>query len=134
MILVAVTFLGLYAAVRSASKIWSIIALVQPFLGIMIFIVTHSAGRSAVIGAVLVISLTMLVRSTTFSKAIAYVGLAASVLLLVGDLTASIALSSTIAILVGIGYILIIIWLFLVGRRLFQLGRFESESSTKGGA
>lgn len=127
MLLVAITFLGLYAAVRSASKIWSIIALVQPFLGLVIFIATLSAGRSAVMGAVLVISLVMLLRSTPFSNAVAYAGIPASVLLLVGDLSASIALSSIIAVFIGIGYVLLIIWLVLVGQQLIQLGRPESK-------
>lgn len=67
MVLVATMFLGLYAALRRASKIWSIIALVQPFLGIVIFIATKTAGRSAVMGAVLVISFVML-RRNTFSN------------------------------------------------------------------
>jgi hypothetical protein len=127
MLLVAIAFLGLYAAVRSASKIWSIIALVQPFLGVVIFIATLSAGRSAVMGAVLVISLVILLRSTTFSTAVAYIGIPASVLLLVGDLSASIALSGIIAFFVGIGYVLLIIWFVLVGQRLIQLGRPESK-------
>ena len=127
MLLVAITFLGLYAAVRSASKIWSIIALVQPFLGVVIFIATLSAGRSAVMGAVLVISLVMLLRSTPFSNAVAYAGIPASVLLLVGDFSTSIALSSIIAAFIGIGYVLLIIWLVLVGQQLIQLGRPESK-------
>lgn len=122
MILVAITFLGLYVALRRASKIWSLIALVQPFLGILIFIATKSAGRSAVMGAVLVMSFVML-RSNTFSNNIAYAGILASVLLLVGDLSVSIARSSIIAILIGIGYVLLITWFFMVGRRLFQLSK-----------
>ena len=126
MVLVAIMFLGLYAALRRASKIWSIIALVQPFLGIVIFIATNSAGRSAVMGAVLVISFVML-RSNTFSNATAYVGILVSVLLLVGDVSVSIARSSIIAILIGIGYVLLITWFSLVGRRLFQLGRGVSK-------
>jgi hypothetical protein len=130
MVLVATLFLGLYVALRRASKIWSIIALAQPFLGIVIFIATNSAGRSAVMGAVLVISFVML-RSDTFSNATAYVGILASVLLLVGDVSVSIARSSTIAILVAIGYVLLIVWFFLVGRRLFQLGRGVSKEEVK---
>jgi hypothetical protein len=126
MVLVATMFLGLYVALRRASEIWSIIALTQPFLGIVIFIATNSAGRSAVMGAMLVISFVML-RSNTFSNATAYVGILASVLLLVGDVSVSIARSSIIAILIAIGYVLLIIWFFLVGRRLFHLGRGVSR-------
>ena len=122
MALVATTFLGLYAALRRASKIWSIIALVQPFLGIIIFVATNSAGRCGVMSAVLVISFVML-RSNTFNNATAYVGILVGVFLLVGDFSGSIGRSSIIATIIGIGYVLLISWFFLVGRRLFQLER-----------
>lgn len=120
MILVAIMFLGLYVALRRASKIWSIIALIQPFLGLIIFVATKQAGRSAVMGALLVISFVML-RSNTFSNATAYVGILASILLLIGDISVTIARSSIIAIFIGIGYVLLVTWFFMVSRRLFQL-------------
>lgn len=120
MVFVATTFLGLYFALKRASKIWSIIALVMPFLGILIFIATKSAGRSAVMGAVLVMSFVML-RNNSFSNGTAFLGILASVLLLIGDISVSFALSSIIAIFVSIGYIFLIIWFFIVSRRLFQL-------------
>jgi len=122
MALVAATFLGLYVALMRTSKIWSLIALVQPFLGMAIFIMTGSAGRSAVMGSVLVISLVML-RSNTFDKATAYTGILASAFLLVGDLGIDIARSSFIAVLVGAGYVLLMVWLFLVARKLIRRGR-----------
>ena len=68
---------GLYVALKSTSRIGSLIALVQPFLGILILCVTQSAGRSALMGAMLVISLVML-RSILFSKPVAFTGLAAA--------------------------------------------------------
>ena len=128
LLLVAITFLGLYAAVRADSKIWSIVALIQPFLGIVSYVATQTVGRIAVITAVLVMSLVMLFRHTRFSKATAYVGLPAGVLLIVGDVSTRHVFSNIIAVLVGIGYILLIMWLFLVGQRLVQLGNLESGS------
>lgn len=119
--------LGLYAALRSTSKICSIIALVQPFLGIAIFLATKSAGRSSAMGAVLVISIIML-SSGIFNKFLAYAGILASVLLLVGDFGASLAPSTIMAVLFGIGYILFIMWLFMIARKLFQLESLESKS------
>lgn len=123
MALVAAMYPGLYTALKGTSRIGSILALIQPFLGIVIFIVTNTAGRSAVMGAGLVISLVML-RSNILSKAIALVGILASVSLLVGDFsTTADAHSMTIATLIGIGYVLEMIWFLLIGRRLLQLGR-----------
>jgi hypothetical protein len=126
LLLVAITFLGLYAVVRADSKIWSVVALIQPFLGIVTYAATQTVGRIAVITAVLTMSLVMQFRHTRFSKVTAYVGLPASVLLIVGDVSTRHVFSNIIAVLVGIGYVLLIIWLFIVGRRLVQLGNLES--------
>ena len=68
--------LALYPALRKVSKIWSIVAICQPFLGIVIFTITHSAGRSGVLSAVLTISIIML-WSNNFSKITAYMGILA---------------------------------------------------------
>jgi hypothetical protein len=127
--LVAIMYLGLYAALHATSKIWSIIALIQPFLGMALFIATKSAGRSSVMGAGLVISAVML-RGNTFNKLIAYAGLLASGLLLAGDLSAGvIPPSSLVAALFGIGYVLLMLWLFLIARRLFQVGALERKAA-----
>jgi hypothetical protein len=122
LMLVATTYLGLYAALRHTGKLWSLIAVIQPFLGIVLFMVTQQLGRSAVMGAGLVISLVML-RNNIFSKVIAFVGILASVLLLVGDFSTTASSHSTIlAVLTGIGYVILMIWFFLVAQRLWQLG------------
>jgi hypothetical protein len=114
-------YLSLYAALGRTSKIWSIVAAIQPFLGIVLFIATKTAGRSAAMGATLVISLVML-RSSLFKKATAYLGIAASVFLLVGDFSAGIPPSVIIASLFGIAYLLFITWFFLIAIRLFHMG------------
>ena len=122
MALVGVVYLGLYAALRRAGKIWSIIALAQPFLGIALFMATKSAGRSGVMGAGLVISIIML-RGNIFNKVTAYMGLLSSALLLFGDISEGITHSYVIAILTGIGYVLLIVWFFLIAKSLFQRGQ-----------
>ena len=120
--LVGTMYVGLYAVLRRTSKIWSMIALAQPFLGILLFIATKSAGRSSVMGAALVISIVML-RNNSFNKATAYMGILASVLLLFGDFSAGmIPPSNIIASLFGIGYLLLVTWFFLIARRLIQPG------------
>ncbi len=121
LVLVAIMYLGLYAALRRVSPIWTVVAAVQPFLGIALFVATKSAGRSAVMGAALVISLVMLA-GQVFDKPVAYLGIVASILLLLGDFTAGlIPAPNILAVLVAVGYVLLIAWFGLVARGLFRL-------------
>lgn len=80
------------------------------------------AADSLEAGAALVISLVML-RSSVFNKGIAYLGIAASLFLLMGDFSAGIPPSETIAALFGIAYVLFIIWFLWIAQRLLQLGQ-----------
>lgn len=114
-----ITFIGLYAALRGTSNLWSIVAVAQPFLGMVLFLATKTVGRSGVMGAVIVISLVML-RSVLFSKRHASIGTLAGILLLAGDIGVGMAPSNILAVLTGIGYMLLMTWFFLVARRLFQ--------------
>ncbi len=122
MALSGVMFLAFYVAVRRTNKIWSLVAACLPFLGILVFLVTNTAGRSALLLSGLIISVVML-RSNIFSRVSAYVGIVASVLLFFGgDIATAIFSSSTIiAVNIGIGYVLWMIWFFLIARRLYQL-------------
>jgi hypothetical protein len=119
--LAGVMYVGLYTALWRTSRIWSIVAAIQPFLGIVLFVGTKTAGRSAAMGAGLVISLVML-RSRVFKKATACLGVAASLCLLIGDFSAGIPPSAVIATVFGVAYILFIIWFFRIARGLSQLG------------
>ncbi len=122
LVLVAIMVLGLYTALWRTSRFWSFVAAVNPFLGIMLFIATKLAGRSGVMGSGLVISFVML-RSHIFGRWMGVLGILASVLLLAGDFgTTANAHSNLVAILVGIGYVLLMAWFFLIGWKLFQLG------------
>ncbi len=121
--LVAIMYLGLYVVLGKTSRILAMIAVIQPFLGIVLFVVTQMAGRSGVMGAGLVISLVML-RSNIFGKVIALVGILASVLLLIADVsTTPDSHSSIVAMLIAIGYVLLTAWFFLIARKLLELGQ-----------
>ena len=124
MALFCVMFLGLYTALKKTSKIWSLIATALPFLGIPIFLATATAGRSTLLIAALIISIVML-RSNTFSKLTAYIGIVASVLLFfAGDIaTAVFSPSAIIALIITIGYLFWMVWLLLVSQKLHQLGK-----------
>jgi hypothetical protein len=63
-----------------------------------------------------------MLRSNIFGKVVPFMGMLASVLLLVGDFgTTANSPSTIVAILVGIGYVLMMTWFFLIARTLFQL-------------
>ena len=121
MILLGIVFLALYGLLKRASKIWALIAAFLPFIGIPIFLITATAGRSNLLIGGLIISAVML-RRNIFSKVTAYVGLMASTLLFfAGDIaTAIFSSSSVIAAFIAVGYMLWIIWLLLLARKLFQ--------------
>jgi hypothetical protein len=69
----------------------------------------------------------IMLRSEIFSQATAFVGIVASALLFFGgDIGSALFSSSTlIAILIGVGYVLWMIWFVQISRTLFQLGRLE---------
>ena len=120
--LIAATHAGLYCALHRSRRILAVIALVQPPLGILLFLLTQSVGRCAVMGAGLAMSAAM-PGSQDFSKWTGWMGMIASMLLLAGDFGTGMAPSSILAVSTGIGYILLTCWLFVVSCRLFQLAR-----------
>jgi hypothetical protein len=128
MALFCAMFLGLYTALKKTNKIWSLIAAALPFLGILLFLATATAGRSTLLIAALIISIVML-RSNTFSKLTAYMGIVASVLLFfAGDIaTAVFSSSGVIALFIAIGYVFWMVWFLLVSQKLYQLGKNLSE-------
>ena len=115
MVLFGILFLSLNAALHRTHRIWSVIATSLPFLGLVLFLITHTAGRSGLLIGGLIFSAVML-GSNSFSKITAYVGIVASALLFfAGDIgTTVFPPSYIIAILIGIGYVLWVIWFFLI--------------------
>lgn len=87
---------------------------------------TQTIGFFFIAVAVLIISLIML-RSTTFGKLTAYLGILASVITFIDDLSTIIA-PSIADILLGIGGLIWIIWWILISRRLLQLGRPDKQA------
>jgi hypothetical protein len=70
-----------------------------------------------------------MLRSNTFSKLTAYMGIVASVLLFfAGDIaTAVFSSSGVVALFIAIGYMLWMVWFLLVSQKLYQLGKSLSE-------
>ncbi len=120
LILVGITFLGLCPMFGKTHRLWMTVAVALPFAGIAVFLVTHEAGRSAVMAAGLVLAYPML-KSPAF-KPLANLGILANAFLLVGDFATGDSRALVVAAFIGVGYVLLIAWFLLIGRRLLEGG------------
>ncbi len=111
--------IGLFGLLRKVNKVWAFIAVVQPILGILLYLITRNAGRSALMGALLVASAVMLARKR-IGKWAAVLGLLSSVFLLLGDFSEGVLHSPLIAVLMAIGYLGLLIWLWVMGVKLIK--------------
>lgn len=117
--LAGVTFLGLWPVLGRTSRSWASIVVALPFAGIAVLLVTQWAGRSALIGAGVVVGFLMLERAGL--RPLGYLGLLANALLLAGDLATSTFRAPVVAALVGVGYLLLLAWFLRVGLLLLRL-------------
>ena len=109
---------GLWFSLKSTTMVGSIVGMVLPVLGLILFIVTQLAGRSSVMATALVFALIALWNSN-FGRIAPIIGIIAGVLLLLGDFTEPLH-SKVIALLFAVGYILLIAWYILIGIKLIQ--------------
>jgi hypothetical protein len=123
MVLFAVMAWSLYPALRRTGRVWVLVAVALPVLAVPLFLATGTAGRSSLLVSGLMISVAML-RSDRFSRPDGYIGTVAGLLLFVGgDIATTVFHSSeAIAALIGVAYVLWVIWLGLIALGLFQLG------------
>lgn len=124
MVLFVVFSISLYMALKQVSRVWSLVLVALPLLGIPLFAATGMAGRSALLVSGL-ISAILQARSRAFGRTIAAAGIAAGALLFVGGDIATALFGSSLAVaaLLGIGYVLWEVWLLLSALGLFRLGR-----------
>jgi hypothetical protein len=121
MFLFAIMLFPLYSELRHSSRALSMIAACLPVLGILVFLATGVAGRSALLVSGLLISIAQL-RGSLFGRASAYLGISAGALLFFGgDIATAIVHSSVVvAALVAVGYVLWIAWLVSIGAGLVR--------------
>jgi hypothetical protein len=106
--LVGLTFLGMWPLLARGRKIWASLAVALPFIGIPLLLVTHLTGRSAVMGAGLIVSFLML--HTPGFKTAGYLGIAANAALLVGDFGTTGSPMPVVAVALAVGYVLLLAW------------------------
>lgn len=100
-------------------KLLAIIALIQPMIGILLFVFTQQVGRSAVMSSILTVCIVMLTleREERFME---WIGIAGGVLVLLGDITVGIYPSPILATLTGLGYLLLTCWFILAAIHMFN--------------
>ncbi len=118
LLLTSVFGIGLWLSLKSTTMVGSIIGLVLPVLGLILFIVTQMAGRSSVMATAFVFALIAL-WNPSFGRIASIIGIIAGVLLLLGDFTEPLH-SKVIALLFAVGYICLVAWYVLIGVRLVQ--------------
>ncbi len=108
LLLAGATYAGFWPGPGTSHVWWMTLAFAQPLLGIPLLMVTKLSGRSGVMGGALVLSILMLVTGT--SSAVAWLGLSASILLLVGDFGTGARPSRLLAGALAVGSCALIIW------------------------
>lgn len=115
LVLTAAAFAGFWPGPGRPHKVWMGLAIALPLAGIALLFATGLAGRSGLMGGGLILSVLML--GDRRSRPLGYVGIAANLLLLVGDF-GTVGRSPIFAALVGAGYLLLILWFTWMAARL----------------
>jgi hypothetical protein len=113
--LAGVTFLGFWPTFRNVNRALIGIAVALPPVGAAVLLATSLAGRSSVMAAGLVIAFLML--RCQADRSLAYLGLLANALLLVGDFGTGESPSPVVTALVAVGYVLLAVWFLPIGAR-----------------
>jgi hypothetical protein len=108
LLLAEVTFIGFWPGHGAHHPVWMSLAIAQPLLGVPLLIVTRFLGRSGLMGGALVLSVLMVVDGTWTGAG--WLGIAASLALLVGDFGTTGRPSRLLATLLAGGYAGLIAW------------------------
>jgi hypothetical protein len=108
LLLAAATYTGFWPGPGASHVGWMILAIAQPLLGIALLLVTRLWGRSGLMGGALVLSILIVVDGTW--TAVGWLGVIASLLLLVGDFGTTGRPSRLLAALLAVGYGALVAW------------------------
>jgi len=103
---------------KNQNRVWFLTSISLLFLGIIIFLITKIAGRSSFMAAGLIISTILLTKGFNY-KIEGSIGLIANLLLILGDFSVGTNLK-LISVLFGLGYVIMIIWIFLIAGIFIQ--------------
>jgi len=120
LLLAGVTYTGFWPGPGVDHVVWMTLAIAQPLLGIAILLATRLWGRSGLMGGALVLSILMLVESTWTLAG--WLGVTASLLLLVGDFATTGRALRPLAAVLAVGYGALIGWFGWVAVLLLAQG------------
>jgi hypothetical protein len=108
LVLAAATYAGFWPGPGASHVVWMTVAMAQPLLGIPLLLGTRLLGRSGLMGGALVLSILMLVDGAW--TATGWLGVSASLPLLVGDFGTTGRPSRIVAALLAVGYGALVSW------------------------
>lgn len=108
LLLAGTTYAAFWPGPGASHPAWLVLAIAQPVLGIVLLVVTRLSGRSGLMGGGLVLSILMLVSGAW--PAVAWLGLAANVLLLIGDFGTTTRPSRILGRVIATGYGALVVW------------------------
>lgn len=108
LLLAVATYTGFWPGPGAHHVVWMTLAIAQPLLGIPLLLGTRLFGRSGLMGGALVLSILMLVDGAW--TATGWLGVTASLLLLVGDFGTTGRPSRLLAALLLVGYDAVVAW------------------------
>ena len=108
LVLAGSAYAGFWPGPGSSQVAWMTLAVAQPLLGIPVLMATRLSGRSGLMGGALVLSILMLVDGRW--PVVAWLGVLASVLLLVGDFGTTARPSRLLAVVLAAGYAVLVVW------------------------
>ena len=114
----AVAFSGTWPGPARPHRLWMSLAILLPLAGIAVLAVTGEWGRSGLMGGGVVLSVLML--GSRQWRLIGLVGLAANLLLLVGDVVTIGTRMPLIAGILAVGYALLFVWFVWMATTLLQ--------------
>lgn len=119
LILIGMMAFAFYPVLAEINKPLAFITVAQPPLGIVLFIITQEAGRTSTFTTILTLSV-ILLWSDEFGRNTSHIGILATSLLLIANLSFIFIYSPIMAIIMSIGYLLIIPWFFLISFTFYQ--------------
>lgn len=112
LLLSAGAYAGTWPRLGTGHPVWLAVAVAQPLVGVPLLLATQRVGRSGLMGGALVLSVLMVVEDLW--PPAGWLGVAASSLLLVGDLGTTSRGSRPLASVIAVGYGALFVWFWLL--------------------
>jgi hypothetical protein len=112
LLLATLAYAGFWPRLGTVHPVWLALAIAQPLVGVVLLLVTRHVGRSGLLGGALVVAVLMVVEDVW--RVAGWLGIAGSLLLLVGDFGTGTRTDRLLAWAVAGGYGALFVWFWLV--------------------